>query len=77
MIFSDRSLHDMAKIKPQNEAEFLEVSGVGQAKMQKYGATMIQVIKSFQLLLIEKLVTFILAYLFFLIYNRGNKRKED
>ncbi|MCT3596651.1 DNA helicase RecQ [Lactobacillus amylovorus] len=47
MIFSDRSLHDMAKIKPQNEAEFLEVSGVGQAKMQKYGATMIQVIKSF------------------------------
>lgn len=47
MIFSDRSLHDMAKIKPQNNEEFLEVSGVGQAKMEKYGSTMIKVIKEF------------------------------
>lgn len=47
MIFSDRSLHDMAKIKPENSEEFLEVNGVGQAKMKKYGTTMMQVIKEF------------------------------
>lgn len=45
MIFSDRSLHDMAQIKPQNESEFLEVSGVGQAKMKKYGQAMMEIIK--------------------------------
>ncbi|WP_283112328.1 DNA helicase RecQ [Lactobacillus gallinarum] len=47
MIFSDRSLHDMAKIKPQNENDFLEVSGVGQAKLKKYGHTMLNVIRQF------------------------------
>ncbi|EEJ72111.1 DNA helicase RecQ [Lactobacillus ultunensis] len=47
MIFSDRSLHDMAKIKPKNSEEFLEVNGVGQAKMKKYGSRMIEVIKNF------------------------------
>lgn len=47
MIFSDRSLHDMSRIKPQNETDFLEVNGVGQAKMKKYGQAMINIIKQF------------------------------
>lgn len=37
MIFSDASLIDMATKKPQNLSCFLEVSGVGQHKMQHYG----------------------------------------
>lgn len=45
MIFSDRALRDMAKKLPQTNSEFLEVSGVGQAKMKKYGKAMMKVIK--------------------------------
>lgn len=48
MIFSDRSLHDMAQIKPRTEGEFLEVSGVGQAKMKKYGHAMLKIIRKDQ-----------------------------
>lgn len=47
MIFSDRSLHDMARIKPQNAADFLEVNGVGQAKTERYGQIMMKVIRKF------------------------------
>lgn len=47
MIFSDRSLHDMTKIKPRSEDDFLEVSGVGQAKLKKYGKIMLNVIREF------------------------------
>lgn len=45
MIFSDRTLHDMANKLPQSNNEFLQVAGVGQAKMEKYGKTMMAVIK--------------------------------
>ncbi|GAA3638751.1 DNA helicase RecQ [Lactobacillus hamsteri] len=48
MIFSDRSLHDMAKIMPHDESEFLEVSGVGQAKLKRYGKIMLEVIKKYE-----------------------------
>ena len=37
MIFSDASLRDMSAILPQNEEEFLQVSGVGPVKLKKYG----------------------------------------
>ena len=47
MIFSDRSLHDMAKIKPRDQDEFLEVNGVGEAKMKKYGDVMLQAIQKY------------------------------
>lgn len=46
MIFSDKSLHDMARLKPKNKAEFLEVSGVGQAKLRRFGKIMLEVIKN-------------------------------
>ncbi len=45
-IFSDASLHDMVAICPQNNSQFLQVSGVGQAKLEKYGEHFIQAIKS-------------------------------
>ncbi|EFG56177.1 DNA helicase RecQ [Lactobacillus amylolyticus] len=47
MIFSDHSLHDMTTKNPQTESQFLEVSGVGQAKMKKYGKIMLETIKAY------------------------------
>lgn len=47
MVFSDASLRDMAEKKPQNEREFLEVSGVGEYKLQKYGKAFINTIAQF------------------------------
>ncbi|HEY9018524.1 DNA helicase RecQ [Thiomicrospira sp.] len=37
VVFGDISLLDMAQKRPQTEDEFLEVSGVGQAKLERYG----------------------------------------
>ena len=48
MIFSDRSLHDMAKIKPQNKAELLQVTGIGKAKMERYGDIVINAISEYE-----------------------------
>jgi len=45
IVFSDASLKDMEDQEPQTPAEFLEISGVGQAKMEKYGADFIKLIK--------------------------------
>ncbi|MGB7392753.1 MAG: DNA helicase RecQ [Pricia sp.] len=36
VVFSDASLKDMEEKLPQDEAGFLEISGVGQAKLEKY-----------------------------------------
>lgn len=37
MVFSDATLRDMAARAPQDEQDFLEVSGVGAFKLKKYG----------------------------------------
>jgi ATP-dependent DNA helicase RecQ len=37
IIFSDKSLRDMAMIRPRTDSEFLMVHGVGEAKLEKYG----------------------------------------
>ncbi|MCI6231463.1 MAG: DNA helicase RecQ [Selenomonas sp.] len=37
MIFSDKTLRSMCDLLPRDEEEFLEVSGVGQRKLEKYG----------------------------------------
>ena len=47
MIFSDRTLHDMSRLKPQTPAEFLRVNGVGQVKLKQYGQIMIDEIQSY------------------------------
>ena len=44
MIFSDRTLHEMARKRPQSSAEMLDVAGVGQRKLDQYGAAMLAVI---------------------------------
>ena len=40
-IFSDKSLREMALQKPKTQAEFLNISGVGQAKLKSYGQIML------------------------------------
>ena len=44
IVFSDRSLRDMVRLKPSNDQEFLEVSGVGENKLHQYGAKFMEAI---------------------------------
>ena len=44
IVFSDRSLRDMVRLKPSNDQEFLEVSGVGENKLRQYGAKFMEAI---------------------------------
>lgn len=44
-VFSDASLIDMVKKRPATLESFLDVSGVGQAKQQKYGQVFLRVIR--------------------------------
>ena len=46
IIFSDATLRDMCAKRPTTLDAFLDVSGVGQAKLEKYGAAFIEVIKA-------------------------------
>ncbi|MDR0299917.1 MAG: DNA helicase RecQ [Streptococcaceae bacterium] len=48
MIFSDASLQDMTHLMPTSEEEFLEVSGVGPQKLEKYGAQFLKAITAFK-----------------------------
>ncbi len=47
VIFSDATLADMCVKQPVNDEEFLNVSGVGEFKLNKYGSKFIEVIKDF------------------------------
>jgi ATP-dependent DNA helicase RecQ len=44
VVFSDKTLADMAARKPTSEAEFLDVFGVGEAKLERYGAVFMDAI---------------------------------
>jgi len=47
VIFSDAALKDMCAKQPKTNEEFLQVSGVGEHKLQKYGLEFIQAIRVF------------------------------
>lgn len=47
IVFSDKTLRDMARIKPVTNAQFLAVNGVGQHKIDLYGQRFMQAIASF------------------------------
>jgi ATP-dependent DNA helicase RecQ len=47
IIFPDSSLHDMCRKRPVNEGMFLEVSGVGAMKNEKYGPAFISLIREY------------------------------
>ena len=46
-VFTDASLRDMCARLPRTEAEFLEVSGVVNAKLQRYGHEFLAAIGEF------------------------------
>ncbi len=45
VIFSDYTLLEMARARPQNEAELLAVSGVGPKKLEQYGALFLEALR--------------------------------
>jgi ATP-dependent DNA helicase RecQ len=47
IVFSDASLKDMEKQLPKDGKDFLQVSGVGEAKNKKYGRQFLAVIKTY------------------------------
>jgi ATP-dependent DNA helicase RecQ len=47
VIFSDASLVEMASFLPQNQAEMLRISGVGDLKMEKYGHDFLEIIRPY------------------------------
>ena len=48
VIFSDATLREMCVKKPQNDRELLQISGVGENKLKKYGAQFLEAITAFQ-----------------------------
>ena len=49
VVFSDKTLKDMCEKKPTDEQMFLEVSGVGQNKLERYGTIFLRAIKEFSI----------------------------
>lgn len=49
VVFSDKTLQDMVSKMPLTDEAFLEVNGVGLAKLERYGQAFIEEIKNFQL----------------------------
>ena len=47
IVFSDRSLRDMAALLPKDDETMLEVSGVGEVKLERYGRTFLDWIKKY------------------------------
>jgi len=45
VVFGDATLIEMAQRRPTTEAELLQISGVGQTKLARYGATFLKVIQ--------------------------------
>lgn len=47
VVFSDRSLMEMSRFYPQSSKSFLNISGVGEYKLQQYGDQFIELITSY------------------------------
>lgn len=48
VIFSDKTLHEMSAVMPANESQMLDVKGVGESKLAKYGDQFLDVILNYQ-----------------------------
>ena len=44
VIFGDASLVEMCRDKPANSEEFLNITGVGQVKLERHGETFLEAI---------------------------------
>ncbi len=47
VIFSDRTLIEMAAYYPQSNASLLNIAGVGQVELNRYGAAFLEIIKPY------------------------------
>ena len=47
VVFSDKTLHEMARSLPSSEDELLQITGVGETKLERYGTVFINAIQSF------------------------------
>lgn len=65
VIFGDVSLKDMEAKMPQNHKEFLEISGVGQAKLEKYAEAFLKEIKKHTAVGKAKVTTHLKTYQLF------------
>lgn len=45
VVFTDAALEDMCRRRPESAAQFLEVSGVGQKKLERYGEAFLKAIR--------------------------------
>ena len=45
VIFGDKTLHDIVRLRPRSPAELLLATGVGDSKLQRYGAAVLKVVK--------------------------------
>ena len=48
VVFSDATLREMCRVKPTNNEEFLEVSGVGIKKLEEYGPVFLKAINLYE-----------------------------
>ena len=47
IVFSDKALRDMCRLRPTDDAAFLAVNGVGQHKLEQYGTRFMKAIADF------------------------------
>lgn len=47
LVFNDATLHEIERERPQSDDEFLAISGVGQRKLEVYGAEFMEEIRNF------------------------------
>jgi ATP-dependent DNA helicase RecQ len=47
VVFSDRTLIDMAQRRPRNLDAFAEVNGVGEAKLREFGAVFLEALAAY------------------------------
>jgi ATP-dependent DNA helicase RecQ len=45
VVFSDRTLAELATHRPQSPRAFREIHGVGDAKLERYGAAFLEVVQ--------------------------------
>jgi ATP-dependent DNA helicase RecQ len=48
VVFPDRTLIDMARLRPRNLNQMGQVSGVGEAKLDRYGDTFLEAIAAYE-----------------------------
>ena len=48
VVFSDKTLRDMCVRRPKDRLEFLQVNGVGETKLARYGETFMEEITTFE-----------------------------